>query len=124
MKNNQGKRKSLILMAIGVLTLLIVVAGATYAFFQAQTGDGQHIDVNAQTGTTDSLTFSMDDIDAGKDIEHVIDDDSTSAITINATSENFKENAESIADGVTGKLELKANSTTREVQKVIMYTYI
>ncbi len=113
----QNKRKSTILLIIGVLTLLIVVAGATYAYFQAQTGDGQHIDVSAQTGTTDSLTFSMEDKNVTDASNHITDNDSESAITINATMTNFKENAESIADGVTGKVVLKANSTTREANE-------
>ncbi len=118
----ENKRKSLILMVIGVLTLLIVVAGATYAFFQAQTGEGQNIDVSAQTGTTDSLTFSMDDKDATDAGNHIIDNDPTEGedltpITINATAENFKKNDASIADGVTAKAVLKANSTTREANE-------
>ncbi len=123
MKEDQNKRKSFILMAVGVLTLLIVVAGATYAYFQAQTNGSEDFNINATAGTTDSLTFIMDDKDATDTGNYIIDNDSKlgtldlTPITINATAENFKENAESIADGVKAKAVLKANSTTREANE-------
>ena len=41
---------------IEVLILLIIVAGATYAFFIAQTTDGQAFVINTKTGSTDNLS--------------------------------------------------------------------
>ena len=123
MKDNDKKRKNLMLLIIGVLTLLIVVAGATYAFFAAQTGDNQTLDVSAKTGTNDSLTFSIVDKDATDEGNHIIDNDpkqgtdDLTPINIKATVENFEANDQSIADGVTAKAVLTANSATRAARE-------
>ena len=94
----ENKRKSLILMAVGVLTLLIVVAGVTYAYFQAQTGEGKSFDITAKTGTTDKLTFEVGD-----------------EITFNANIENFGEKGGSDQKGeTTATATLTKNDTTEE----------
>ena len=56
----QNKKQALILSIVGVLTLITLVAGATYAYFKAQGGEGTSSDVNVITATTDLLTFKID----------------------------------------------------------------
>ena len=56
-KSNQ--KKALVLSVIGVLTLIAVVVGATFAYFAAQSGGAGNINVNAGTATTDNLSFSV-----------------------------------------------------------------
>ena len=54
-----NKKKALVLSVIGVITLILVVVGATYAYFTAQGGTGANADVNTQTYTTDNLSFQV-----------------------------------------------------------------
>ena len=72
-------KKRIKLTIMGVLTLLLTVIGATYAYFAADLGGGTNANINASTGTTDSLTF-----DAGDPIR------------IHASLENFAEGMESL----------------------------
>ena len=111
----ENKRKSLILLILGILVILIVVVGATYAYFQSVNGNTTIANINATTGTIDNLTFSMDDIDVStENIEdnHNIDKEDSSKIVINATEENFGKNGKSLGDGIKAKAHLKANNTT------------
>ncbi len=111
----ENKRKSLILLILGIFVILIVVVGATYAYFQSVNGNTTIANINATTGTIDNLTFSMDDIDVSTDnIEdnHNIDKEESSKIVINATEENFGKNGKSLGDGIKAKAHLKANNTT------------
>ncbi len=94
MKEN---KKTVILSAIGVLTLLLIIIGAAYAYFAADLGGGTNANINASTGTTDSLTF-----DAGDPIR------------IHATLENFAEGMESLKGSTTATATLKANNTTNQ----------
>ena len=55
------KRKNTILLIIATITLITVVLGATYAYFQAQGTGGANIDTNIITGTTDLLSFKFGD---------------------------------------------------------------
>ena len=56
----KNKKQALILSIVGILTLITLVAGATYAYFKAQGGEGGSSDVNVITATTDLLTFKID----------------------------------------------------------------
>ena len=56
----KNKKQALIFSIVGVLTLITLVAGATYAYFKAQGGEGGSSDVNVITATTDLLTFKID----------------------------------------------------------------
>ena len=111
----ENKRKGIIYLTIGVVTLLVLVAGATYAYFQAQVGDGTSFDVNATTGTTDVLSFLMSDIDISTD--YIVDnhnkdsENENEEIVINASQDNFGEKDKSLGDGVSAKAILKANNT-------------
>ena len=52
-----NEKKALVLSALAVITLIAVVIGATYAYFQAQGGGSANTNVNVQTATTDNLSF-------------------------------------------------------------------
>ena len=90
-------KKSFLMGGIGVLTLLVFVVGATYAYFTVQSSGSGNIDTNVITGTTDNLSFSFGDM-----------------INIYATEENFAQGMGSISDSTTGQAILKANNTTNE----------
>ena len=55
----ENKKKVTILTIIAVITLIAVVVGATYAYFQAQGGGSGNTNVNVQTATTDNLSFQI-----------------------------------------------------------------
>ena len=58
MKNN---KKTMILSVVAIVTFAILIVGATYAYFQAQTGAGKSTDINVTTYTTDVFTFTTGD---------------------------------------------------------------
>ena len=97
MKNNKNNKKTIILSGVGILILLLTIIGATYAYFAADLGGGTNANINASTGTTDSLTF-----DAGDPIR------------IHASLENFAEGMESLKGSTTATATLKANNTTNQ----------
>ena len=55
----KNEKKVLVLSIIGIITLIIAVVGATYAYFQAQGGGSSNTDVNVITSTTDNLSFQV-----------------------------------------------------------------
>ena len=114
-KKEENKRKGIIYLVIGVVTLLLLVSGVAYAYFQAQNDDGKSANLDATTGTTDVLSFLMTDIDTTDG--NVIDnhnrdsENENEKIVINATQDNFGQNDKSLGDGVSAKAILKANNT-------------
>ena len=88
-------KKNLSLLIVGIVTLIVVTLGATYAYFQAQSNGGANIDTDVITGTTDLLSFSFGD-----------------EINIQANEENFAEGMPSLSDSTTGSAILRANNTT------------
>ena len=54
-----NEKKVLLLSFLGVITLILVVVGATYAYFTAQGGTSVNTNVNVQTSTTDNLSFQV-----------------------------------------------------------------
>ena len=86
-------KKQTIITTLALTTLLLLIVGATYAFFQAQVGAGTSANVNVTTGTTDSLVF-----ETGEDI------------SINATQQNFNSNSSSLSGTSYAKATLKAGS--------------
>ena len=96
-KNTKNK-KSILMASIGVLTLLIFVVGATYAFFSAQGAGGANIDTDVITGTTDLISFSFG-----------------SEINIQANEENFAQGMGNLSDSTTAQAILRANNTTNSV---------
>ncbi len=89
------KNKNLAVIALIIFLLLII--GATYAYFAAQRGDGSSADINVEAGTTDSLTFTKD-----------------TDINISANADNFKQSGESPSGQTNVTAHLVANNTTNE----------
>ena len=63
----ENKKKSITLMLVAIITLLALIIGATYAYFQASGNIGSGTDVNVVTATSDLLTFKID-----KDINIIV----------------------------------------------------
>ena len=54
---DKNKKNAIVLSIVAVVTLIALVVGATYAYFQNQYGSASNADVNVTTYTTDMLTF-------------------------------------------------------------------
>ncbi len=128
-----NKKKSLVLLIVGILVILIVVVGATYAYFQSNNGNTTIANINATTGTVDSLTFGVldknvtinENMDSVKD--NIIDNDNVSNnIIINANESNFNNNAgTSLGDGITGTAILIAGDDDYKAEGTYnVYLYI
>ncbi len=103
----KNRKKEITLLVIGILTLVSLVVGATYAFFKAQTGPAANFDVNATTGTTDNLTFTT-----------------VGNILINASSDNFAKGSEDLFDTITATANLIANNNTNTTEKYYYNIYL
>ena len=90
-----NEKKVLALSAIAVITLIAVVVGATYAYFQAQGGGSSDIDTSVITSTTDKLSFQV-----GK------------GINISASQENFALGMDNVTGSTTASAMLTANNAT------------
>ena len=88
-------------LIIGVIALFVVIS-ATYAFFQAQLGDGAQTDVDIGSNTTDSLTFDVNN-----------------AINLNINQFNFGVGAGNLASSATATAILLANNSSNTAT----YTY-
>ncbi len=109
----ENKRKAIALLVVALIAVVAMIAGATYAYFQAQQGKGQSSDVNVTTGTTDNLNFNITDLDVTR--TDIVDENNDEVpITINASMENFTDNDTSLGDGVTATATLIANDATNE----------
>ncbi len=52
-------KKAITLSVIASLALLVLIIGATYAYFQASGGDGTSANLRVTTYTTDIITFEV-----------------------------------------------------------------
>ncbi len=93
--NKTNEKKVLIFSTIAVVLLIVVVVGATYAFFTAQGGASANTNVNVQTNTTDNLSFSVGD-----------------AISITANQQNFAQGLGNQSGSTTASATLTANNAT------------
>ena len=57
----KGKKQAIILSVVAVVTLIVLVVGATYAYFSAQGGSATSTNLNVTTYTTDVFTFAAGD---------------------------------------------------------------
>ena len=57
----KSKKQAIILSVVAVVTLIILVVGATYAYFSAQGGSATSTNLNVTTYTTDVFTFAVGD---------------------------------------------------------------
>ncbi len=93
------KKDFLIWIIIGVL--LISVTGGTFAYFTAQIGKGAEANINASSGTTDSLMFN----------------NTNSSISITANQDNFGITNGSLKAEATVTATLRPNNTTGQATK-------
>ena len=96
---DKNKKVKLILPA---LLLMLLVIGATYAYFVAQKGSGGSANINVEAGTTDTLTFTKGN-----------------SITIDANSDNFK----SGEPNQEGKTEVSAHLVANNGNYTAQETY-
>ena len=90
-------RKNLILLIIGILAILIIVVGATYAYLNGIYGNTTTGNMSATTGSVDTLTFYAGD-----------------TLVIDANEENFGKNMGNIKKDTNINAHLIANNTTHE----------
>ena len=95
----KNKKQALILSIVGVLTLITLVAGATYAYFKAQGGEGGSSKVDVTTATTDLLTFKID-----------------KAINISISQSELKKGGTDVSDSTGAHATLSA-SNSKNVEK-------
>ena len=93
----KNKKQALILSIVAVVTLIALVVGATFAYFQAQGGTGSSTDVKVTTYTTDMLTFTTG-----------------SAISLYADQSSFGQEKGSLSGETFAKATLVANNKTNE----------
>ena len=96
----ENKKQAIILSVVAIVTLLSLILGATYAYFQASGNSGSSTNVNVTTYTSDLLTFEI-----GDDIAVYADQTSFASGKGNATGSTF------------AKAILTANNKTNEATK-------
>ena len=89
------KNKTKIVTIASLLALVILIIGATYAYFQAQTGEGSQTDIRINANTVDTLTFETGD-----------------PITLTLDQENFAQGTGNQTGSTFAKALLTANSKT------------
>lgn len=105
---NKDSKKSIILSAIAGLTLIVLVIGTTYAYFQMQGNTSADADVRVTTYTTDVLTFETGD-----------------DINISANQTNFASGLSSLSGSTFAKAHLLANNKTNTATaNYYVYLYI
>ena len=95
----KNKKQALIFSIVGVLTLITLVVGATYAYFKAQGGEGGSSKVDVTTATTDLLTFKIDN-----------------AINISISQSELKKGGTDVSDSTGAHATLTA-SNSKNVEK-------
>ena len=96
----ENKKQAIILSVVAIVTLLSLILGATYAYFQASGNSGSSTNVNVTTYTSDLLTFEI-----GDDIAVYADQTSFASGNGNATGSTY------------AKATLVANNKTNEATK-------
>lgn len=94
MKSNKEKKKRIALAIVAFLLLVALLVGATYAYFQSQSGTDTTKDVTVQTETADSLVFE------------------TSGVYITANYVNFAEGTGNMSSTGTARAILKSDGNT------------
>ena len=93
----KNKKQALMLGIVTVITLIVLVVGATYAYFKAQGGTGSSTEVKVTTYTTDMLTFITGN-----------------AISLYADQSSFGQEKGSLSGETFAKATLVANNKTNE----------
>ena len=77
-------KKTKIVSIIAIIALVLTLVTATYAYFQAQTGEGSQADVKINANTVDTLSF-----ETGSAISLSLDQESFAKGTGNKTGSTF-----------------------------------
>ena len=88
-------KKTKIISMIAIIALVLTVITATYAYFQAQTGEGSQADVKINANTVDTLTF-----------------ETGGAISLSLDQENFAQGKGNQTGSTFAKAMLTANNKT------------
>ena len=88
-------KKTKIISIVAIVALALTVITATYAYFQAQTGDGSQTDIKINANTVDTFTFSTG-----------------SQLTLNLDQENFANGTGNVAGSTFASAKLTANNKT------------
>lgn len=95
-----NNRSNVVISSITIILLVILGISATFAYFQAQTGEGKTTDVTVTANTVDVFTFEVGD-----------------PITLNINQDNFASGTNSMSDTTTAKAILTANNKTNTATK-------
>ena len=88
------KNKTMVLTILGILTILIFLGGASYAYFKMQGNTNSQGDVNVITATTDQLHFKI-----------------SNAINLSVSALDFKKGAGNKSDSTTASAILTASNS-------------
>ena len=77
-------QKTKIISIVAIVALLLVVITATYAYFQAQTGEGSQTDIKINANTVDTFTFAT-----GNPISFTLDQNNFASGTGNQSGSTF-----------------------------------
>ena len=102
----KNKKQAIILSIVASLALLVLIVGATYAYFQASGGTGTNADVKVTTYTTDVFNFEV-----GNDI------------SIYADATSFASGKGNASGSTSAKAILTANNKTNTATKYY-YLYL
>ena len=95
-----NEKKALVLSGVAVITLIAVVVGATFAYFQAQGGGSGNTNINVQTATTDNLSFQVG-----------------GSISLTANQEDFGQGMPNKSGSTTASATLTANNATNNATR-------
>ena len=93
-------KKQIILSILTTFLLLALIIGATFAYFQAQTGEGAQTDIKINASTVDTLTF-----------------ETGSAISLSMNQDNFASGKGNQSGTTFAKAMLSANNKTNTATK-------
>ena len=88
-------KKTKIVSSIAIIALVLTVITATYAYFQAQTGEGSQADIKINANTVDTLSF-----------------ETGSSLAFTADQDTFANGKASLSDTTFAKAILTANNKT------------
>ena len=92
--NFKKNKKTMILTALGILTILIFIGGTSYAYFKMQGNTNSQSDVNVTTATTDQLQFKI-----------------SNAINLSVSALDFKKGSGNKSDSTTATAILTASNS-------------
>ena len=97
-------KKAKIISIVSVIALAAILVGATYAYFQAQTGEGSQTDIKINANTVDTFTFETGD-----------------PLSINLNQENFASGKGNQTGSTYAKAILTANNQVHHLNKLSQF---